>query len=201
MFTGIVTHIGIIESAEQRGDLSISIACDFSAESLDVGDSVACNGCCLTVTGKGRRASGKMYFNADLSEETVSRTARGQWGKGAKVNLEQALKLGDTLDGHMVSGHVDGIATIVAIAPEGDSHRLVVEAPQALAKFIAEKGSVTLNGVSLTVNAVEGTRFGVNIIQHTWLATTLGALEVGSEVNLEIDLIARYVERLLRREA
>ncbi len=201
MFTGIITQIGTIESAEQRGDLSISIACDFPPESIGVGDSIACNGCCLTVTRKGRLASGKMYFNADLSEETISRTAPGQWVKGGKVNLERSLKLGDALDGHMVSGHVDGIAVIAAIAPEGDSHRVEVDVPQALAKFIAEKGSVTLNGVSLTVNHVQGARFGVNVIPHTWVNTTLGTLQPGSPVNVEIDLIARYVERLLRSGA
>jgi len=197
MFTGIISHIGIIETTKQRGDLSISIACDFSAESITVGDSIACNGCCLTVTRKGKLASGKMYFNADVSQETVSCTAQGQWVEGAKVNLERSLKMGDALDGHLVSGHVDGIAVVVAITPQGDSHRLELDAPQALAKFLAEKGSVTLSGVSLTVNAVAGARFGVNIIPHTWAATTLGELQVGAQVNMEIDMLARYVARLL----
>lgn len=197
MFTGIVSHIGTIESAEQKGDLSISIACDFSAETIGVGDSIACNGCCLTVTRKARLASGKMVFHADLSEETISCTAQNQWVLGARVNLERSLKMGDALDGHLVSGHVDGIATIVAITREGDSHRLEIEAPQALAKFIAEKGSVTLNGVSLTVNSVAGARFGVNIIPHTWAVTTLGDLHVGAQVNIEIDMLARYVARLM----
>ncbi len=197
MFTGIISQLGTIETAEQRGDLSISIACDYPAESIAIGDSIACNGCCLTVTHKGRLASGKMYFSADLSGETVSRTARGQWDKGAKVNLERSLKLGDSLDGHIVSGHVDGIAVLRAVTPDGDSHILDIEAPQALAKFISEKGSITLNGVSLTVNAAEGAHFRVNIIPHTWAATTLGQLQVGDGMNMEIDMLARYVDRLM----
>lgn len=196
MFTGIITHIGTIESTEQRGDLTISIASDLPAASVGIGDSIACNGCCLTVTRKGLLSSGKMYFNADLSQETLSRTAPGQWVKGARVNLERSLRMGDALDGHMVSGHVDGIATVISVTPEGDSHRVVVEAPKELARFIAEKGSVTLNGVSLTVNSVEGARFGVNIIAHTWNVTTLGQMAQGATVNIEIDLIARYVARL-----
>lgn len=201
MFTGIVTHIGTIESAEQRGDLHISIACDFAADAIAIGDSIACNGCCLTVTHKGRLASGKMYFSADVSGETISCTAAGQWDKGASVNLERSLKMGDSLDGHMVSGHVDGIARVVRIAEDGGSHRLDVEAPAELARFIAEKGSVTLNGVSLTVNGVEGRFFGVNIIPHTWAATTLGLLQEGQQVNMEVDMIARYVARLMQGQA
>ena len=201
MFTGIVSQIGIIESAEQRGDLSIIVACDFPAETIGIGDSIACNGCCLTVTRKGRLASGKMYFSVDLSGETISRTASQQWGKGAGVNLERSLKLGDSLDGHMVSGHVDGIAVVRSITADGDSHKVEFEAPGELARFIAEKGSVTLDGVSLTVNAVSQVRFGVNIIAHTWAVTTLGNLQPGSEVNLEIDMLARYVARLLETQS
>jgi riboflavin synthase len=201
MFTGIISHIGSIESAEQRGDLTITIACDLHQDAVKVGDSVACNGCCLTVTRKGRLASGKLYFSADLSQETVSRTAPGQWVKGAPVNLECSLRMGDSLDGHMVSGHVDGVAVVRDIMPQGDSHILEIEAPQDLARFIAEKGSVTLNGVSLTVNEAAGVRFRVNIIPHTWVSTTLGQLAVGDGVNMEIDLIARYVARLLQPQA
>lgn len=197
MFTGIITSTGTIESAEQRGDLRIVIACGFTADSLHIGDSVACNGACLTIANKGFLSTGKVYFAADLSAETLSRTAPGQWEKGRAVNLERSLKLGDTLDGHMVSGHVDGIATLREIGAEGDSHILAFEAPTSLARFIAEKGSVTLNGVSLTVNRVEGALFWVNIIPHTWNVTTLGTLQAGDGANLEIDLIARYVARLV----
>ncbi|NBO17800.1 MAG: riboflavin synthase [Proteobacteria bacterium] len=198
MFTGIITHIGTIEAAEQKGDLTITISCDFPPNALDIGDSVACGGACLTVTRKGLLSSGKLYFNADLSAETVARTAPGMWEKGKKLNLERSLKLGDSLDGHMVSGHVDGVAMITGVEKRGDSHRLTVEAPAELARFITEKGSVTLNGVSLTVNRAEGARFEVNIIPHTWAVTTLGELSPQSPVNLEIDLIARYVARLIQ---
>lgn len=198
MFTGIITHIGTIEAAEQKGDLTLTLSCDFPATSIGIGDSIACNGACLTVTRKGFLASGKLYFNADLSAETVARTAPGMWEKGKRLNLERALKMGDALDGHMVTGHVDGVARVISVEPQGDSHRVSVEAPAELARFIAEKGSVTLGGVSLTVNRVEGRRFEVNIIPHTWAVTTLGELGPESPVNLEIDLIARYVARLIQ---
>lgn len=201
MFTGIISQIGTIENTEQRGDLTITVACDFSAETIGIGDSIACNGCCLTVTRKGRLASGKMYFTADLSAETIACTAPGQWAKGAAVNLERSLKMGDALDGHMVSGHVDGIARVVRIAEDGDSHRLDIEVATELARFIAEKGSVTLHGVALTVNGVEGRFFGVNIIAHTWAATTLGQVQEGDNVNIEVDMLARYVARLLETQA
>jgi len=223
MFSGIVTHSGTIESAEMRGDLRVIIACDFAPD-LQLGESVACNGACLTVVNSsprrgeaGRGAlsedisqksphpnpppAGEGTFTVDLSAETVSRTAPGQWQKGRKVNLERSLKLGDRLDGHLVSGHVDGLATIKNITISGDSHSLEIESPQALARFMAEKGSVTLDGVSLTVNKVENSRFWVNIIPHTWQNTTLGERKAGDALNLEIDMLARYVARLLEERS
>ena len=196
MFTGIITHIGLIEATELKGDLTITVSCDFPATSVGIGDSIACNGACLTVTRKGFLASGKLSFSADLSAETVARTVSGQWDKGKRLNLERALRLGDALDGHMVTGHVDGTARVIEVEKVGDSHRVVLEAPPELARFIAEKSSVTLDGVSLTVNWAEGPRFEVNIIPHTWGVTTLGEMQPGGAVNLEIDLIARYVARL-----
>jgi riboflavin synthase len=191
MFTGIIQHIGTIETAESRGDLRISVACDFTPA---LGESVAVNGVCLTAV-----APGPNRFTADLSAETVARTAPDIWQKGKRVNLERTMKLGDALDGHLVTGHVDGIAKLLGITPAGDSHTLSFEIPAVLSRFIAQKGSVTLDGVSLTVNKVEKTRFWVNIIPHTWNATTLGERKPGDAVNLEIDLIARYVERLLQK--
>jgi riboflavin synthase len=193
MFTGIISSMGIIRSSQARGDLRVMIACSF-ADMLKLGESVACNGACLTVI-----AIDGETFSADLSQETISRTAHGQWQLDKKVNLERAMKLGDALDGHMVSGHVDGIATITDIAKNGDSHILCIESPMELARFIAEKGSVTLDGISLTVNKVEGVCFWINIIPHTWQNTTLGERKKGDTLNLEIDLIARYVERLLAK--
>jgi len=206
MFTGIINSIGIIESAKQQGDLRVKIACDWPLESLRIGDSVACNGVCLTIVERGtwnvetthhvpRATFHDTYFTASLSPETISRTAP-RWEKGQRVNLERALKMGDALGGHLVTGHVDGIAIIKDIAASGDSHSICVEAPEALVRFIAEKGSVTLDGVSLTVNKVEKRRFWVNIIPHTWQNTTLGEHKPGDGLNLEIDLIARYVARL-----
>lgn len=199
MFTGIISSIGTIESAEQAGDLRVKIACDFKPETLGVGESVACNGTCLTITSKGRLASGKTYFTADVSGESITRTAPGQWEKGAKFNLERSLKLGDTLDGYLVSGHVDGMATLREITPTGDSHTLVFEAPKELSRFIAEKGTVVLDGIALTINKVEGAKFWVNIIPHTWKATTLSGRKTGDKLNLEIDMIARYVARLMEK--
>lgn len=193
MFTGIISSIGTIVSAEQRGDLRLTIACDFAQESLHIGESIACNGACLTVVEKGNGG-----FAVDLSAETVARSASGRWRQGGKVNLERSLRLGDTLDGHMVSGHVDGLAVIHAITASGGSYILAIDAPEALSRFIAEKGSVTLDGVSLTVNKVENSRFWVNIIPHTWQVTTLGERKAGDALNLEIDLIARYVDRLVK---
>jgi riboflavin synthase len=197
MFTGIITSIGTIESSEQQGDLRIKIASDLKPDSLGIGESVACNGACLTVISKGLLASGKSYFTASLSQESLSCTVPGQWEKGRAVNLERALKIGDALDGHMVSGHVDGLATIRAITQTGDSYTVEIEAPENLLRFIAEKGSVTLDGISLTVNQVQARRFWVNIIPHTWQNTTFCERAAGDRLNIEIDLIARYVARML----
>lgn len=213
MFTGITGATGVIQSAEMQGDLRLAIACPW--DDLAIGESVAVNGACLTVAETGIRdlALGireerpaptpqslmpNAFFAATLSAETLARTAP-RWRPGDKVNLERALKAGDRISGHLVTGHVDGVAVIESIAPAGDSHVLRIASPPALAKYIAEKGSVTLDGVSLTVNQVEGARFFVNIIPHTWHATTLCERRPGDALNLEIDLMARYAERLLRK--
>ena len=195
MFTGIVTDIGTIRSAEQRGDLRLVIATGYDLTTVDLGASIACSGACLTVVDKGAD-----WFAADLSAETVARTASGQWAQGNRLNLERALRMGDELGGHMVTGHVDAVCKVVAVTPEGDSQRVTIAAPAALARFIAPKGSITVDGVSLTVNEVadiaEGTEFTLNLIPHTGAHTTLGALTAGREANLEIDVIARYLDRM-----
>ncbi|TNF20730.1 MAG: riboflavin synthase [Rhodobacteraceae bacterium] len=191
MFTGIITDIGRIARLEHRGDLRARIATGYDTASIDMGASIACDGVCLTVVGLGER-----WFEVDISAETLSRSTLGRWAEGGAVNLERSLKVGDELGGHIVSGHVDGVAEIVAVAEEGDSTRLTFRAPEALAKFIAPKGSVALNGTSLTVNEVAGCDFGVNIIPHTKEVTTWGSAAVGDPVNLEIDTLARYVARL-----
>lgn len=193
MFTGIITSIGTIISAKQEGDLTVVISCPW--HDLRVGESIACNGACLTVVDRKPSA----FFTANLSAETVNCTAP-RWAMGEKINLERAMKLGDALDGHLVTGHVDGLASIKDITRDGDSHVLRLEAPSELSRFIAAKGSVTLDGVSLTVNKVEGSKFWVNIIPHTWDVTTLGLRKTGDTLNMEIDLIARYVERLLGKQ-
>jgi riboflavin synthase len=200
MFTGIVTAIGTIAKVEPRGDLRVTIACPFDPATIAIGASIACSGVCLTVVDRGG-VPGEAWFAVDLSAETVGRTARGQWQEGRRLNLEQALRLGDEMGGHIVSGHVDGVGKIADWQPEGDSTRLTVRAPAALAPFIAAKGSITLDGVSLTVNEVldraDGTvDFGLNIIPHTSEATTIGELGEGAQVNLEIDTVARYLQRL-----
>ena len=200
MFTGIVTAVGTIESVEQRGDLRLRIACPWDAEAMAIGASIACAGVCLTVVEKIATADGAQ-FAVDVSAETLSRTARGTWEKDAPINLEGSLRLGDEMGGHIVSGHVDAVGTIAARAEEGGSIRLTIEAPATLAPFIAPKGSITVDGVSLTVNSVEdrangSVRFGLNVIPHTAEVTTLGALTEGDEVNLEIDTVARYLQRL-----
>ena len=200
MFTGIVTAIGTIESREERGDLHLRIACPFDPARIAIGASIACSGVCLTVVERGG-TEGTAWFAVDVSAETLSRTAAGTWEQGARLNLEPSLRLGDELGGHIVSGHVDAVGTVVAREPEGDSIRFAIAAPKELAPFLAEKGSVTVDGVSLTVNAVEdqpdgSVHFGLNIIPHTAEVTTLGALGAGDEVNLEIDTVARYLKRL-----
>lgn len=193
MFTGIITDIGTITSVTNNGgDTRIGIRTDFDLSKTDIGASIACAGCCLTVVEK----QGDIFF-VEVSAESLSKTNIGSWAKGTKINLEAALKMGDELGGHIVSGHVDGLAVLQRITPEGDSHRLVFDVPANLGGFIAPKGSVTLDGISLTVNEVEGTQFGVNIIPHTWENTTLGALSEGGTVHLEIDMLARYVARML----
>ena len=191
MFTGIITDIGRIERLEHRGDLRARIATAYDTASIDIGASIACDGVCLTAV-----ALGQGWFDVDISAESVSVTTIQFWQEGQRINLERALKVGDELGGHIVSGHVDGMAEIVAMRPEGDSTRFTFRAPEALAKFIAPKGSVALNGTSLTVNEVAGCDFGVNIIPHTQQVTTWGGAKVGDRVNLEIDTLARYVARL-----
>ena len=191
MFTGIITDIGRIERLEHRGDLRARIATAYDTAMIDIGASIACNGVCLTAV-----ALGAGWFDVDISAESVSKTNIGDWTEGKRINLERALKVGDELGGHIVSGHVDGVAEIVAARDEGDSLRLTFRAPEALACFIAPKGSVALNGTSLTVNEVDGCDFGVNLIPHTREVTTWGEAAVGDRVNLEIDTLARYVARL-----
>ncbi len=199
MFTGIVSDVGTITRIEDRGDLRVRIRCDYPAEGIAIGASINCDGICLTVVDRGPEGDGA-WFDVDLSAETVARTNvrlnRGAWAEGRRVNLERALRLGDELGGHIVSGHVDGLAEIVDVRPEGDSRRFTFRVPDALARFVASKGSVALNGTSLTVNDVDGASFGVNIIPHTLAVTTWGDAQAGDLVNLEIDTLARYVERL-----
>ena len=191
MFTGIITDIGTIRSVKQRGDLRIEIATGYDVTSVDMGASIACDGVCLTVVEKTSDS-----FCVDVSAESAGLTNIFEWKTDRPVNLERALKVGDELGGHIVSGHVDGVAEIVALRDEGDSTRVTLRAPDALAKFIASKGSVALNGTSLTVNEVNGTDFGINFIPHTKAVTTWGSAAVGDRVNLEIDTLARYVARL-----
>ncbi|MCW2348907.1 MULTISPECIES: riboflavin synthase [unclassified Sphingobium] len=200
MFTGIITDIGTIQSAQQRGDLRLVIGCHYDMEGVDIGASIACSGVCLTVVDKGAN-----WFAVDLSAETVSRTAQGAWAEGRLLNLERALKLGDELGGHIVTGHVDGIGEVADVTAEGDSHRVTVRLPADLAPYVAAKGSITVDGVSLTVNSVEdgpeGSTFGLNIIPHTWSVTTFGQLAPGQPVNLEIDVLARYLARMKDHQA
>lgn len=191
MFTGIVTDIGTIQKTEERGDLRARISCSYDMDGVDLGASIACDGVCLTVVAKGDD-----WFDVDISAETVSKTNLDSWASDKRVNLERALKLGDELGGHIVSGHVDGLASIITMQDDGDSTRVTLTAPDSLAKFIAQKGSVTLNGASLTVNDVNGCDFDINFIPHTKSHTTWGDAAVGDSVNLEIDTMARYVARL-----
>jgi riboflavin synthase len=191
VFTGIITDVGEIVALEQRGDLKARIKTAYDTKGIELGASIASDGVCLTVI-----ALGNEWYDVEISSETVSKTNLGDWAEGRPVNLERALKVGDELGGHIVSGHVDGVAEIVAMKDEGDSTRFTFKAPESLAKFIAPKGSVALNGTSLTVNEVEGCDFGVNIIPHTKEVTTWGHAKVGDKINLEIDTLARYVARL-----
>ena len=196
MFTGIITDVGKIAALHQDGDLRARITTSYDTDGIDIGASIACNGVCLTAI-----TLGKGWFDVEISAESIGKTNIGNWQTGGKLNLERALKVGDELGGHIVSGHVDGVAVITAMVDEGDSTRFTFEAPDELAKFIAPKGSGALNGTSLTVNEVDGASFGVNIIPHTKEATTWGSAKVGDKINLEIDTMARYVARYVDRLA
>ena len=197
MFTGIITDVGRIEAVEARGDLRARIACGYDLAGVDLGASIACSGVCLTVVDKG-----ESWFAVDVSAETRSRTAPGLWAEGASLNLERALKVGDELGGHIVTGHVDGIGEVAAAEPVGDSLRVGIVAEAELARYIAAKGSIALDGVSLTVNEVEalpggGVAFSVNIIPHTAAQTSFGTVAAGRRVNIEIDILARYLGRMI----
>ena len=191
MFTGIVTDIGTVVARETRGDTHFRIRTRYETASIDIGASIACAGVCLTVVQKAAD-----WFAVDVSAESLSRTTLGNWQEGTAINLERSLKVGDELGGHIVSGHVDGVGEVVSTQNEGDSLRIDFRAPANLAGFIAEKGSITIDGASLTVNSVDGAVFGVNLIPHTRQVTTLGKLATGDKINLEIDVLARYVARL-----
>ncbi|WGM31054.1 riboflavin synthase [Brevundimonas sp. NIBR11] len=191
MFTGIITDVGRVRSvAQTERDRRYEVETAWDVSDIDLGASISHAGVCLTVVEKGDG-----WFAVEVSGETLDKTTLGSWAAGTPVNLERATRVGDELGGHIVSGHVDGLGTVVSITPEGGSHRIAIEAPAPLHRFIAAKGSITVDGVSLTVNSVDGQRFGLNIIPHTWEATTLGALKVGDPVNLEIDMLARYLAR------
>jgi riboflavin synthase len=197
MFTGIVTDVGTVRKAEQRGDLRLVIGTGYDLDTVELGASIACSGVCLTVVDKGAD-----WFAVDVSGETLSKTAAAHWREEARLNLERALRLGDELGGHIVTGHVDAVAEVVGTCPEGDSVRVGLSVPRALAPMIAPKGSVTLDGVSLTVNDVRdaedgSTHFSVNIIPHTAQETTLSQLGQGQQLNVEVDVLARYIDRML----
>ncbi|ABG31418.1 riboflavin synthase [Roseobacter denitrificans] len=196
MFTGIITDIGTIIDLKQEGDLRARIRTGYDTSGIDMGASIASDGVCLTVVDLGPD-----WYDVQISAETVSKTNLTQWAVGGRVNLERALRVGDELGGHIVSGHVDGVAEVIAVTEEGDSTRVTLRAPEALARFIAPKGSVALNGTSLTVNEVDGRDFGINFIPHTKEVTTWGGVRVGDAVNLEIDTLARYVARLAEMPA
>ena len=197
MFTGIITDVGTVRSAEQRGDRRLVIETDYDLTAVDLGASIACSGVCLTVVDKGDN-----WFAVDVSGETVSRTAAALWDEGARLNLERALRLGDELGGHFVTGHVDGVGTVLGVCPDGDSTRIGIAVAPEIGKYVAEKGSVTLDGVSLTVNEVREdadgtTHFAINIIPHTAAQTTLGDVAAGRQFNVEIDVLARYLDRMV----
>ena len=195
MFTGIITDVGKVENVEQRGDLRLTIGSSYDMDTVDLGASIACSGACLTVVDKGED-----WFAVDVSQETVSKTAAGLWDEGARLNLERALRVGDELGGHIVTGHVDAIVTVTKAEEVGGSLDLTIEAPRALSAGIAPKGSIALDGVSLTVNEVEdageATRFTINLIPHTANHTTFGGITAGRKLNLEIDVLARYLMRM-----
>ena len=195
MFTGIITDMGRIRSVTKTGDWRFEIRSSYDPNSIDMGASICCSGVCLTVV-----EIGDDWFGVDVSQETISVTTLGAWKEGTQINLERSLKMGDEMGGHIVSGHVDGIGKLSSQVTEGASTRLTFDAPKDLARFIAAKGSVTVNGISLTVNTVENHAFTVNIIPHTQEVTTLGQIAVGDAVNLEIDMLARYVARLIETD-
>ncbi len=205
MFTGIVTAVGTVAKVEQRGDLRVTIACPYDPAEIAIGASIACSGVCLTVVDRGalRQAQDERdgaWFAVDVSGESVGRTAP-RWREGARLNLEQALRLGDELGGHIVTGHVDGVGEVLGLCPQGDSVRVGIAVPRELAPYLAPKGSITVDGVSLTVNEVAdqpdgACHFALNLIPHTAEVTTLGALAPGDRVNLEIDVLARYLKRM-----
>ena len=197
MFTGIITDVGRVEAVERRGDLRLRIACGYDTASLDLGASIACSGVCLTAVDKGEG-----WFAVDVSSETASRTAPGLWTQGARLNLERALKLGDELGGHIVTGHADGVGEIVGAEPAGGSTRLRIAAGAEIAPYVAPKGSIAVDGVSLTVNEVEATAdggmiFSINLIPHTAARTTFDSVEIARKVNIEIDVLARYIGRMM----
>jgi len=200
MFTGIVTDVGTVRSAEQRGDLRLVIGTSYDLDTVELGASISCSGVCLTVVDKGED-----WFAVDVSGETVSKTAADHWREGARLNLERSLRLGDELGGHIVTGHIDAVAEVVGTCPEGDSIRIGISVPKELARMIAPKGSITLDGVSLTVNEVRdetgNTHFAVNIIPHTAQHTTLGGLSGGQQLNVEVDVLARYLDRMIASRA
>jgi riboflavin synthase len=197
MFTGIVTDVGTVRSAEQRGDLRLVIETNYDMDTVDIGASIACSGACLTVVDKGQD-----WFAVDLSGETVSKTAAEHWREGARLNLERSLRLGDELGGHIVTGHIDAVGMVVGVCPEGDSKRVGISVPRALGPMIAAKGSVALDGASMTVNDVREaedgtTHFSINVIPHTAQNTTLRDLDPGRQLNVEVDVLARYIDRML----
>ena len=197
MFTGIITDIGTVRSAEQRGDLRLVIGCGYDMKTVDLGASISCSGVCLTVVDKGED-----WFAVDISSESIARTAAALWSEGAKLNLERSLRVGDELGGHIVTGHIDGIAEVLGICPEGGSVRIGFAVPRDLGPSIAEKGSIAVDGVSLTVNDVRDaedgrTHFSINVIPHTAAHTTLGKLTQSQQCNVEIDVLARYIRRMV----
>jgi len=196
MFTGIITDVGEVLGAEELGDTRFILGTTHDVNAVDIGASIACSGVCLTVVDKGKDQKTGDWFAVDASAETLSCSNLGDWKKGTPVNLEHSLRIGDELGGHLVSGHVDALAEIVGIRPEGDSLRFEFEVPDDLKRYVASKGSISLNGVSLTVNEVDDNRFGVNIIPHTQKMTTFGTAGIGDKINMEIDILARYVARL-----
>lgn len=195
MFTGIITAIGTIDKLDKQGDWQMVVRTPWACQEIDLGASIACSGVCLTVIDRGDD-----WFKVAASQETLDLTSIAGWQEGTRINLERALAMGDELGGHIVSGHVDGLAEVIDITPENDSHRISLRAPHELSAFIAAKGSVTLDGISLTVNKVSGDDFFVNIIEHSWRNTTLADRKAGDVVNLEIDMLARYVARLLEHQ-